>query len=291
VAPPLGASTAIAADAKSAAPKTQPSSQDEFRKKLATAAQIWMAGQFGTETTATGTNASNVSSAAGGNTATAANAAATTAGRATTSLKVSDTPLDAALRKDLDGLPRRVNDEFDNLGDMVNFVLIGSQQQVQGALEAANWHLADTDNKQAVVQAVLQTYGKKDYLAMPMSKLMLFGRYQDYGYEQAEPIAMVASRHHFRIWKAPFKWNGETVWVGAGTHDIGFEKDQRNGKVTHKIDPAVDGERENIGESLQKSEKVKGLSYYLPLNPIQDTKNATGGGYHSDGRLLLVFLK
>ena len=35
------------------------------------------------------------------------------------------------------------------------------------------------------------------------------------------------------------------VWVGAGTHDIGFEKDQRNGKVTHKIDPAVDGERVN----------------------------------------------
>jgi hypothetical protein len=288
----LGASTAIAADAKSAAPKTQPSFQDDFGKKLATAAQIWMAGQFGTETTATGTKASsNVSSAAGANTATAGNAAARTTGLVTTSLKVSDTPLDAALRKDLDGLPRRVNDEFDNLGDMVNFVLIGSQQQVQGALEAANWHLADAGNKQAVLQAVLQTYGKKDYLAMPMSKLMLFGRYQDCGYEQAEPIAMVASRHHFRIWKAPFKWNGETVWVGAGTHDIGFEKDQRNGKVTHKIDPAVDGERENIGESLQKSEKVKGLSYYLPPNPIQEAKNATGGGYHSDGRLLVVFLK
>ncbi len=44
----------------------------------------------------------------------------------------------------------------------------------------------------------------------------------------AEPIAMVASRNHFRIWKAPFTWKGQEVWVGAGTHDIGFAKDKRN---------------------------------------------------------------
>jgi hypothetical protein len=61
--------------------------------------------------------------------------------------------------------------------------------------------------------------------------------------------------------------------------------------VTHKIDPAVDGERENIGASLQKSNKAKTFSYYLPPNPVQDAKNATGDGYHSDGRLLVVFLK
>ena len=99
---------------------------------------------------------------------------------------------------------------------MVNFVLIGSQQQVQSALDAANWHVADTDDKKAVLEAVMETYEKKDYLSMPMSTLYLFDRPQDFGYEQAEPIAMVASRHHFRLWKAPFTWNGQTVWVGAG---------------------------------------------------------------------------
>jgi hypothetical protein len=184
-----------------------------------------------------------------------------------------------------------VHDQFNNLGDMVNFVLIGSQQQVQTSLETADWHLADTDTKKAVVNAVLQTYDKKDYLAMPMSTLYLFDRGQDFGYEMADPYAVVASRHHFRLWKAPFSWNGQTVWAGAGTHDIGFEKDQRNGKVTHKIDPAVDGERENIGSSLQKTGKVKNLSYYLPPNPVQEAKNATGGGYHSDGRILVIQLQ
>ena len=237
-----------------------------LEQQLATAAEIFASGQFGVQ--------------AGGS----ANAAAP-------ALKISDAPLDAGLRKDIDGLPRRVNDQLKNLGDMVNFVIIGSEKQVQSALDAANFHVADTSNKKAVFEAALTTYEKKDYMAMPMSKLYLFDRPQDFGYEQAEPIAMVASRHHFRLWKGPFSWNGQTVWVGAGTHDIGFAKDKRNGSVTHKIDPNVDGERENIGGSLQKGGKVKSMSYYLPPNPVQDAKNATGDGYHSDGRILVVFMQ
>jgi hypothetical protein len=275
---PASASTSAAKAAApgSSAASSTTSQADDMKKKLAAAAQTWLAGQFGTGT------ASTSSSEAEGSSGTTA---------ATPALNISKIPLDAGLRKNVDGLPRRVNDEYNNLGDMVNFVVIGSQEKIQAALDAATWHVADTDSKEAALKAVLQTYEKKDYLQMPMSKLMLFGRYQDFGYEMAEPIAMVASRHHFRIWKAPFTWNGQTVWVGAGTHDIGFEKDQRNGKVTHKIDPAVDGERENIGSSLQKADKVKSMTYYLPPNPVQDARNATGGGYHSDGRILVVFLQ
>jgi hypothetical protein len=240
---------------------------DILKQQLGTAAEIFLAGQLGIQP--------------GGS-------ATTTAAPV---LKISTAPLDSGLRKDIDGLPRRVNDQFKNLGDIVNFILIGSQQQVQGALDAANFHVADTDDKKAVLEAAMMTYENKDYLAMPMSTLYLFNRPQDFGYEQAEPIAMVASRHHFRLWKAPFMWKGQTVWVGAGTHDIGFAKDKRNGNVTHKIDPNVDGERENIGSSLQKGGKVKSMSYYLPPNPVQDAKNATGDGYHSDGRILVISLQ
>jgi len=252
-----------------------------MKDKLANAAQIWMAGQTGTSPSTSGASATPTSSAP---------ASATTA-NPMPALKVSDSPLDADLRKAVDALPRRVNDRDNNLGDMVNFVIIGSDDQLKSSLDSAEWQVADTDSKEAALKAILQTYQKKDYLAMPMSQLYLFGRIQDFGYEQAEPYAVVASRHHFRIWKAPFTWNGQAVWVGAGTHDIGFEKDQRNGSVTHKIDPAVDGERENIGASLQKADKIKSMTYYLPRQPIQTAKNATGGEYHSDGRILVMVLK
>ena len=254
----------------------------QLKAQLGNAAEIFMHGQFGiNKPTAGASGAASTTTTTGGATSTTP----------APTLKVSDAPLDAGLRKDLDSLPRRVNDQFNNLGDMVNFVIVGSQKDVQAALDAATWHVADTSNTNAVFNAVMQTYGNKDYLAMPMSILYLFGRKQDFGYEMAEPIAMVASRHHFRVWKAPFTWNGQEVWVGAGTHDIGFAKDKRNNNVTHKIDPAVDGERDNIGSSLQKANKAKTLTYYLPPNPVQEAKNATGDTYHSDGRLLVVFLQ
>lgn len=258
----------------------------DIKGALSTAAQTWLTGQFGKGTAASAPGAPS-DAATPGDAAAPSSAAVATA----QTLKVSNVPLDLQLRSKIDDLPRRVNDEFQHPGDMVNFVMIGSLKKVQEALTAADWHVADTDVKESVLKAALETYQKKAYLAMPMSQLYLFGRVQDYGYEQAEPYAVVASRHHFRIWKAPFQWNGQEVWVGAGTHDIGFEKDQRNGKVTHKIDPAIDGERDNIGATLQKTDKVKNLTYYLPPNPVQEARNATGGGYHSDGRILVVTLQ
>ena len=258
----------------------------DIKGALSTAAQTWLTGQFGAGTAASAPGAPTAAATPGGNAAPASAAVATAQ-----TLKLSNGPLDSQLRSKIDDLPRRVSDQLKNQGDMVNFVIVGSLQKLQATLTAADWHPADTDVKESVLKAALETYQKKAYLAMPMSQLYLFGRVQDYGYEQAEPYAVVASRHHFRIWKAPFQWIGQDVWVGAGTHDIGFEKDQRNGKVTHKIDPAVDGERDNIGATLQKTDKVKTLTYYLPPDPVQEAHNATGGGYHSDGRILVVQLQ
>jgi hypothetical protein len=275
-------STSAGTSSSGTSESQQKSRGEQLKTQLSAAAQVFMSGQFGVGKPASSSNSESNSAGA---------ASSATEGAALPALKVSNSPLDADLVKNLDSLPRRVNDQFKNLGDMVNFVIVGNEKDVQAALDAATWHAADTNNQKAVINAVLQTYDQKDYLAMPMSTLYLFGRRQDFGYEMAEPIAMVASRHHFRIWKAPFTWKGSEVWVGAGTHDIGFAKDKRNNSVTHKIDPSVDGERDNIGTSLQKANKAKTFSYYLPPSPVQDAKNATGDGYHSDGRLLVIFLR
>jgi len=273
-------STTQSAQSKPAGPTND---VKDIKGALNTAAQTWLSGQFGMKSATQPAASTSATEGAG--------AAATAAVPSLPALKLSNSPLDSKLREDINALPRRVNDQFKNQGDMVNFVIIGNLQKVQDALTAADWHVADKDVKESVLKAALETYQKKAYLAMPMSELYLFGRVQDFGYEQAEPYAVVASRHHFRIWKAPFQWNGQDVWAGAGTHDVGFEKDQRNGKVTHKIDPAVDGERDNIGASLQKTDKIKTLTYYLPPDPVQDARNATGGGYHSDGRILVIQLQ
>lgn len=191
----------------------------------------------------------------------------------------------------LDSIPARVNDSLGNAGDRVNFILVGSQEKVASALNAAGWVAVDKTRTDAVIAGLIASLSKQAYVTMPMSELELFGRVQDFGYAQADPIKVVMSRHHFRIWKAPFTVGGETVWAGAGTHDIGFEKDQRNDGVTHKIDPATDGERDYIGQSLQQTGMVVKEEHLTPTHPVKEARTATGGGFTSDGRTLIIYLQ
>ena len=192
-------------------------------------------------------------------------------------------------------LPYRVTDQPNggNEGDLVNFVLIGAQDQVTNAFKAAGWVAADKTNKDAVVNALLATLQKNVYVAVPMSLLYLFGRAQDFGYERAEAVMVANERNHFRIWQAPFKTpQDQPIWAGAGTHDIGIERDDRSkNAITHKIDQDVDNERDFIGATLQQAGQVEAMSYLTRPNPIKTAKTATGGSIQSDGRVLVIVLK
>jgi hypothetical protein len=190
----------------------------------------------------------------------------------------------------IDSIPRRVSDPNDAPGDRVNFILIGSQDRVQAALKAAGWVAVDRTDKDAIIRGIFASLSKEAYVTMPMSELRLFGRAQDFGYAQADPLRVVASRHHFRIWKVAKQLDGQTVWAGAGTHDIGFDRDQRNNGVTHKIDPNVDGERDYIRDSLTQTGMVVKTDYITPTDPVTTARTATGTEFKSDGRTLLVYL-
>jgi hypothetical protein len=85
--------------------------------------------------------------------------------------------------------------------------------------------------------------------------------------------------------------NGEEMWVGSATHDNGFEKDQRNGRVTHHIDPNIDEERDFIQQSFAAAGVLAGSAYVTPANPLKTAVTATGGSFHSDGRIVVMLLR
>jgi len=173
----------------------------------------------------------------------------------------------------------------------VNFLIMGSQSKLEKIFTDAGWVHVDSTDSQATLHAIVATLSRQAYVEMPMSQLYLFGRPQDYGYAHAEPIQVVSTRNHLRIWKAPFQFQGEPVWVGAATHDIGFEKDQRTGGVTHKIDPNIDAERQYVADTLNSTGELSALVYMTPANPLLTALTATGGSFHSDGRVLVMQLK
>jgi hypothetical protein len=189
-------------------------------------------------------------------------------------------------------VPTRVTDRDGTPGDMVNFVLIGSREQVLQALEAASWQPVDRSTSEAIVSAILVTLDKKVYVTLPMSELFLFDRPQDFGYARADPVRVVAERHHFRLWEAPWQTeDGQDIWLGAGTYDAGFEEDRRNGDITHKIDPEVDKERDYIAATLRAAGRVAGFGYAAPPQPVREAATAHGGPFRSDGRIALLLLK
>ena len=92
-----------------------------------------------------------------------------------------------------------------------------------------------------------------------MSPLFLFGRQQDFAYQQ-EVDGNPAKRHHVRFWRTPDDWllpGGRRVdWLAAGTFDraVGFSLFTL--QVTHKIDADTDVERDHIVATVRGGESA-----------------------------------
>jgi len=188
-------------------------------------------------------------------------------------------------------VPRRVSDPSGKPGDMVNVLIVGTQEQMLQVFTTAGWVQVDRSVGNTALNAVLDSLEKKDYLTMPMSSLFLFNRPQDYGFAHGEAVKVAMSRNHLRVWKSPYEIAGRPLWCVAATHDIGFERDQRNNGVTHKIDPSIDGEREYVNGTLSGTGLVTQRDHVTPADPLTTAKTATGGEFHSDGRILVLVLK
>jgi hypothetical protein len=191
-------------------------------------------------------------------------------------------------------IPRRISDAATgaaNEGDMVNFALVGTKEQVEAAYKAAGWVAVDKTVQDAVVSGLLKTLNREAYTEMPMSTLYLFGRAQDMSFARADPLLVAAERHHLRVWLTDKTVDGRPLWVGSSTHDIGFEKDQRNGKVTHKIDPQIDKERDFLLNSFDAAGVFSSAAYVTPANALTTARTATGGSFFSDGRIVVMALK
>jgi hypothetical protein len=191
----------------------------------------------------------------------------------------------------LDEIPRRVSDPDGNPGDMVNILIVGTEDELVHAFAAAGWVQVDRSVQETRISGLADSLQKKDYLTMPMSTLYLFNRAQDYGFAHAEPVRVATSRNHLRVWKSPFKAEERPVWCVAAKQDIGFERDERNNGVTHKIDPAIDGEREYVNDTLSGTGGVAARDHVAPGSPVTEAKTAAGGSFHSDGRILVIVLK
>jgi LssY C-terminus len=220
-------------------------------------------------------------------------AASVLAGAGAGSGSAAEVPASSFPSAGLAQIPLRVTNERGDPGDMVNFILIGSQAAVDRAFKEAGWlKVLDTnkDHRRAAVGGLFSTFREKPLLRMPMSQLYLFGRPQDAGYAQGWPIECIGSRHHLRIWKAPMQVDGQDVWVGAGTHDESFMHDPHHKGFSHYIDPNVDDERAYIQRSLGGTHEATQWTMVEPATPVQTASTVSGEVFHSNGEMFVLWL-
>ena len=184
-------------------------------------------------------------------------------------------------------LPSRVTNGEGREGDMLNLIFQAREQDLQEAFAQAGW-LKVEKSKRLIFWHLLWQRGH--YTKLPMDRLYVFGRAQDYSYALPDPLSIVARRHHLRIWKTGRVVDGVPLWVAAATHDISIHFVKHKFRLFHRIDPDVDAERDFIAGNLSEAKLLTREEYMNCPEPVSGAQTATGQPYYSDSRMLLLEL-
>jgi hypothetical protein len=204
---------------------------------------------------------------------------------ATTVTAIPSSPITAEI---LAKIPRQVFSVDGHPGDVVNFLILGDRKDVRKAIGSAGWSRIACTKLGAVWHDIFDAVDPRGYRGLPMSKLYLFGRQQDVSYSNSKTPFSWWGRHHFRIWQAPFEVDGQTLWIGAATHDVGLRWQGGHPHLIHKIDPNVDSERQYVSNSLGHTGRVELLGYVLPSDARTTAHTATGEQFYTDGRVMVM---
>jgi len=180
------------------------------------------------------------------------------------------------------------------LGDPINLALLGSEPQVHETLTRAGWVRADDVSVATGWRVVRSTLLRRSYREAPVSPLLLFGREQDFAYQQ-EVDGTPGRRHHVRFWKCPPGWllpGGRGAdWLAAGTYDRSVGLSLFTLQVTHKIEARTDIERDHIVESVSGANAAVRLSTIRDFSTGYHARNGGGDAIETDGDLPVLDLR
>ena len=206
-------------------------------------------------------------------------------------MKAADLPVArdniSELSEMMNMLPPRVLNGEGREGDMLNLIFVAQEDELQETFARAGWLKVEKSKPQIIWHLLWQ---HKHYTKLPMSKLYVFGRAQDYSYSLPDPRSIVARRHHLRIWKTDRLVNGVPLWVAAATQDVSIQFVIHKFRLFHRIDPNVDAEREFIAGNLAETQRLAHEEYLRCAEPVFAAQTTTGQAYYSDSKMLLLEL-
>lgn len=179
------------------------------------------------------------------------------------------------------------------LSDPVNLAARGSEEQLHKVMDAAGWSLADDITPRSAWKMVTTVLRRKSYPNAPVSPAFLFGRKQDFAYQQ-EVDNNPNQRHHVRFWRCPKGWllpGGHRVdWLAAGTYDRSIGVSLFTFQLTHRIDEDTDIERDYIIQTVQDSSEPVRVAILKDFSSGYHSRNGGGDSIRTDGDLPILEL-
>jgi len=167
--------------------------------------------------------------------------------------------------------------------DPINLVFLGSAAALDEAFRTAGWSRASRKSLGTLIEEAVAVLARRRDAHAPVSTQHVAGRAQDAAYELPGPTPR--TRDHVRLWRASAD---SVAWAGAATQDVGILVNPFKGRLTHRIAPALDDERDRIVAALRLEGCADLLGYVELAGAVRLGRNATGQRFFTDGRTAVL---
>ncbi len=206
----------------------------------------------------------------------------------------ADEIVDADLQGLIEGLeamPCCVTDaKGENFGDPLNIAFVGDINDMYYSFLRAGWDETETVYKSSLWKMAKSSLVGGDYRYSPVSALYVLGRAQDIALQRTRES--INQRNHLRLWMTPMRFEGQPVWIGQISRDIGVRFTTKT-ITTHKIDANVDETREFLLEDMFYSQALSKIGYVRGVGaaPYEEPRgNLTGDPYFTDGLRVVMWV-
>jgi hypothetical protein len=175
-------------------------------------------------------------------------------------------------------------------GDPLNLVIVGERTSIQECLGA--WDETESITFGTSWKTAKAFLLESQYRYSPVSPLYLAGREQDFAMQRARES--LNQRLHLRLWTTKIRFDGQPVWIGQVSRDIGVHFTLKTWNLTtHQIDPNVDEARDYVLNDLLASRRVSRLGFASGVDSAPSNAprhNLTGDPYFTDGLRAIAVL-
>lgn len=181
--------------------------------------------------------------------------------------------------------PRTSEDLSGNPMEPIDLVFVGTDQELENAFLSAGWERADRIGFNSGIRSIYDSIFKLPYPTAPGTPSFWDAVPNNFGYEKSTLKNIINEREHIHFWQTPFMVGQKSVWV-ATAH---FDKAVSFAIKGHVIDPAIDKERENVKNELEKTGLTALIKEFQIVEPTLGS-NSVGSTFFTDGKAYLIFL-